>query len=200
MPVANMDFMSDERTFKLVALHLYSSVVFVDSFMYRNPLLRQAPNVTSNVRRLINQLIKLTMERQIIFLVSAFGLFLIQACDPAKILVVRTANKPNYSVTIYANENILPHFYPYHQDSIAKKVVIHVPTTDTVGEREKTFFFGLGSWGDNSLMPNFSKKIDSIIIVNNNGKLILDKQTEINDYLLKHRHGFAKRILTIEAK
>jgi hypothetical protein len=140
------------------------------------------------------------MKRQIIIIINILGLFLIQSCDPARILVVRTADKPNHSVTIYANENILPGSYLYRQDSIAKKVIINVPTIDTIVQREKMLFYGLGSWGDDSLMPNFSKNIDSIVIVNSNGRLKLDKQTEINEYLLKHRHGFAKRILTIEAK
>lgn len=49
-------------------------------------------------------------------------------------------------------------------------------------------------------MSDFSKNIDSIIIVTDNGKLTLDKQKEINNYQLRHRHGFANRILTIEAK
>lgn len=140
------------------------------------------------------------MKRLIIILTSLFGLFLLESCDPARVLVVKTVNKPNYSVTIYANENILPGPYSYRQDSVAKKVVISVPIIDTVVEREKIFFYGLGGWGDDSLMPNFSKNIDSIIIVNSGGRLRLDTQSSINEYLLKNRSGFAKRKLTIEAK
>lgn len=114
--------------------------------------------------------------------------------------MVKTANKPYCSVTIYTNENILPRSYLNHQDSTAKKIVIHVPTSDTIPQHEKLFLYGLGGWSDNSVMPDFSKNIDSIIIVNGNGKLTLDEYSEINNYLLKHRHGFAKHILTIEAK
>lgn len=135
-----------------------------------------------------------------IVLIAVLGLFLLQSCDPARILLVRTVDKPNYSVTVYANENILPRSYPYNQDSIAKKIVIHVPTSDTIPEREKMFLYGLGGWSDNYLMPDFSKNIDSIIIVNSKGTTTLNTQSSINEYLLKNRSGFAKRKLTIEAK
>ena len=133
-------------------------------------------------------------------LFSVLGLSFLQSCDPAKILIVKTNNKPNYSVTIYTNENILPQFYPYHQDSNAKKMVIHVPTEDTFAQTEKIFLYGIGGWADKSGLLNFSKNIDSIIIVNDKGKLTLNKQNAINVYLMKHRHGFAKHVLTIEAK
>ena len=132
--------------------------------------------------------------------ITLLGLFLLQSCDPARILVVKTSDKINYSVTVYANENILPRSYPYHQDSIAKKIVIHVPTADTIPQREKMFLYGIGGWSDSYLMTGFSKNIDSIMIVNSKGKLTLNSQSSINGFLLKHRHGFAKHILTIEAK
>lgn len=139
----------------------------------------------------------LKISRYIIILI---GLFLLQSCDPARILVVRTASRPNCSVTIYANENILPHSFTYHEDSSAKKITIRVSSSDSLAQREKIFYYGLGGWGDNSLMPYFSKHIDSIIIVADNSKLSIIKQNEINDFLLKHRYGFAKHKLTIEAK
>lgn len=137
---------------------------------------------------------------KVITFIAVLGLFLLQSCDPARIMVVKTSEKSNYSVTVYANEKIFPRSYPYHQDSIEKKIIIHVPTTDTIPQREKIFFYGLGGWSDSYLMPDFSKNIDSIIIVNGKGKMTLNSQSSINDFLLKHRHGFAKRILTIEAK
>lgn len=134
------------------------------------------------------------------YIITLIGLFLLQSCDPARILIVKTANRPNYSVTIYANENILPHAFAYHEDSSAKKMTIRVSSSDSVAQREKILYYGLGGWGGNSLMPYFSRNIDSIIIVADNRKLTIDKQKDINDFLLKHRHGFAKHKLTIEAK
>lgn len=71
---------------------------------------------------------------------SIIGLFLLQSCDPARILVVKTANKPNYSVTIYANENIFPQSYPYHQDSVAKKQ-LYMFRQLTQFLKEKSCFF-----------------------------------------------------------
>ncbi len=123
------------------------------------------------------------------------GMITLISCDPARILVVKAADKPNVSVTIYSNKNILP----YSNDSI-DKIIIKIPETDTSIKHDTTFFYGLGGWGNDSLMPNFSQNIDSIIIVNSKEKVMLDNQTDINTYLLKNRHGFAKRILTIEAK
>jgi hypothetical protein len=142
--------------------------------------------------------IKLLLKRKIYILI--FGTTLLYSCDPARVLIVKVADKENYSVTIYANENILPRSYPYHQDSVAKKIIIHVPTTDTISESEKMFLYGLGGWSDSYLMPDFSQNIDSIIIVNGKGTITLNTLTSINEYLLKNRSGFAKRKLTIEAK
>jgi len=84
------------------------------------------------------------MKKLIILLTSLFGVFLYASCDPARVLIVKAVNQPNYSVTIYANENILPGFHPYHQDSVAKKIVISVPTIDTVAQREKNSLMALG--------------------------------------------------------
>ncbi len=49
-------------------------------------------------------------------------------------------------------------------------------------------------------MTDFSRTIDSIVINDRKEKVILNNQTNIDSYLLKHRHGFAKRKLTIKAK
>ena len=133
-------------------------------------------------------------------IVIAVGVILVQSCDPARILVVKASKKPGVSVAIYANENILPRSYPYSEDSIPEKIVVRIPTTDSIPRRKTVFGYGLGTWGDSALMPGFSKDIDSIIIINIENKLTLNHQAEINDYLLEHRHGFAKRILTIKAK
>lgn len=89
---------------------------------------------------------------------------------------------------------------PIIKTVLQKKIIIHVPTTDTISEKEKMFLYGLGGWSDSYLMPDFSKNIDSIIIINGKGTMTLNTQSSINEYLLKNRSGFAKRKLTIEAK
>jgi len=132
--------------------------------------------------------------------IPLIGLFLLFSCDPARVLVVKVADKENYSVTIYSNENILPDSYSYQDDSVAKKIIIQVPTADTIPEYTKMFFYGFGGWSDSSLMPDFTKNIDSIIIVNGKGIVTLNTQYSINEYLIKNRSGFAKRRITIEAK
>lgn len=124
------------------------------------------------------------------------GTITLISCDPVRMLVVKAADKPNVSVTIYSNKNILS----FSNDSIDNKIIIQIPETDSSIKRDTTLFYGLGGWGNDSLMYNFSQNIDSIIIVNSSETVILNNQNEINAYLLENRHGFAKSILTIEAK
>lgn len=139
------------------------------------------------------------MNKATVILWSVLGLMLFQACDPARVLIIKAANKPNISVTVYANKNILPLQFPYHPDSAAQKITIQVPA-DTVPKREKLFLYGIGGWGNDQLLSDFSKNIDSIILITNKGKTALTTQASIHHYLLKHRSGFAKHVLTIEAK
>ncbi len=118
------------------------------------------------------------------------------SCDPARIMQVRTIDKPNYSVTIYANNNILP----FQKDKPNEKIVLQFPSNNLPTKRDTTFYYGLGGWHDKTRMPEFAKNFDSIIIIRNGQKQSLTDQVEITKFLLKQRHGFAKRILTIEAK
>ncbi len=120
---------------------------------------------------------------------------LIQSCDPARILVVKAAKNPDVSVTVYGNNKILPG--PHEKEN--EKIVIKIPTTGTRVTRDTVFYYGLGGWPKGKFMTEFAKNIDSIIIINSNGKIVLDNLSDITNYLSKHRHGFAKRILTIEA-
>lgn len=119
------------------------------------------------------------------------------SCDPPKRLQIKTANKPNYSVSVYANNRILP----FQNGKQNEKIILHFPdnniptrTTDT------TFNYGIGVWPGRTGMQEFAKDIDSIIIVRNGKKQKLITQKEITEYLLNQRHGFGKSILTIEAK
>lgn len=118
------------------------------------------------------------------------------SCDPARIMQIRTNGKANYSVTIYANNKILP-FQKNKQD---EKIILQFPGNNLPTKRDTTFYYGFGGWHNKTRMPEFAKNFDSIIIVRNGQKQSLTDQEEITKYLLKNRHGFAKRILTIEAK
>lgn len=118
------------------------------------------------------------------------------SCDPARIMQIRTVDRPNYSVTIYANNNILP----FQKDKQNEKIILQFPSNNLPPKKDTTFFYGLGGWHDKTRMPEFAKNFDSIIIIRNGQKQSLTDQVEITKYLLKQRHGFAKRILTIEAK
>lgn len=133
------------------------------------------------------------MKARIIFntLFVIFLLFFI-SCDPARILVIKAAKKNNASVMIYGNGSIIP------QQNANEKILIQIPSKDN--EYETTYFYGLGAWGDSTSILHLTNNIDSIIIVNNTNKKILKNKQEIHSFLLKSRHGFAKSILSIEAK
>ena len=118
------------------------------------------------------------------------------SCDPARIMQIRTVDKPNYSVTIYANNNILP----FQNDKQTEKLVLQFPSNSLPTKRDTTFRYGIGGWHDKKRMPEFAKHFDSIIIIRNGQKQSLTDQEEITKYLLNQRHGFGKSILTIEAK
>ena len=135
-------------------------------------------------------------KQPILFFFLLFIISVLQSCDPARILQIRTVNKPNYSVTIYTNRNILP----FESDRQNEKFILQIPTNDAKPKTDTTFHYGIGGWPDKDKMPEFSKNIDSIIIIRNGVRLGLTNQNEIIQYLLKQRHGFGKSILTIEAK
>ena len=131
-----------------------------------------------------------------ITLCCVIGTIILYACDPVRIMRIRTVDKPNYSVTIYANNNILP----FQKDKPGEKLVLQFPSNNLPAKRDTTFDYGLGGWHDKTRMPEFAKNFDSIIIIRNGEIQRLTEHTEITTFLLKRRHGFAKRILTIEAK
>lgn len=118
------------------------------------------------------------------------------SCDPARIMQIRAVDKPNYSVTVYANNNILP----FQKDKQTEKLILQFPSNNSPIKRDTTFRYGIGGWHDKKNMPEFAKNFDSIIIIRNGQKQSLTKQEEITKYLLNQRHGFGKSILTIEAK
>jgi len=124
-------------------------------------------------------------------IITVLILALFSSCDPMRVLVVKTSSSPETSVTIYANTKIT-------QDK--EKTIITTLSSHTPPKRGiKLYYGGVGGWNI-SFVKEFSENIDSIIIINGNSKTILNNQIEINEYLIKHRYGYAKRAIKIEAK
>lgn len=114
------------------------------------------------------------------------------SCDPAKLLVIKAGSKSISSVTVYTNQAIIP----FGNRGDSAKMIIKVPTNDTI---EKTFNYGIGNWPDDAI-KDLAAKIDSIILINSTNRLTLVNKSDLENYLKKHRHGYAGSILTIEAR
>lgn len=133
------------------------------------------------------------MEKNVKLLIFLIITMAFTSCDPMRILVIKS--KQNTSVTIYANQAMT------NQTTVSnQKTIIRIPSLESPSKTDTTFYFGLGGWGNSDLIKNLSKKIDSIIIIDNHEKILLKNQSEINAYLMKRRGGYAKRKLIIEAK
>ena len=128
--------------------------------------------------------------KTVILLIPTTILF--ASCDPAKLLVIRVDNKNNLSVIVYTNNKIVP----FSNKDDNTKLTIQVPFNDTTN---KTFNYGIGNWS-NDAIKDLSTNIDSITINNSTNKLVLINKSDIENYLKKHRSGYAGSILTIEAK
>jgi hypothetical protein len=137
----------------------------------------------------------LTRQIKTILLFSA----LMAGCNPARVLIINTEDRPGASVTIYANNNILPPANNFVSDGPLKKIKILVPDSGTANNGEKLILFGSGSW-KNPIVKQLSENIDSIIVGNSKKRIVLKQQREIEKYLLKHRHGLFRHVLTIRAK
>lgn len=133
------------------------------------------------------------MEKNVKLLIFLIITMAFTSCDPMRILVIKS--KQNTSVTIYANQAMT------NQTTVSnQKTIIRIPSLESPSKTDTTFYFALGGWGNSDLIKNLSKKIDSIIIIDNHEKILLKNQSEINAYLMKRRGGYAKRKLIIEAK
>lgn len=121
-----------------------------------------------------------------------FTSILLASCDPAKLLVIKTSNKSNASVTVYANRQIIPSA----NKGDKSKLVIQVPFNDTAS---KKFSYGIGNWPLEAI-DALATNIDSIEINNTINKVVLANKADILNYLKKHRGGYAGSVLTIEAK
>ncbi len=129
------------------------------------------------------------------FLITIFLFGILASCDPARTLVIRTVDKPNFSVTVYGNKNILP-----DNNGSTEKVVVKISSETNSEKRDTTFRYGLGGWDKKYQIPELAANIDSIIIVNSSGTLLLKNKKELTSYLLTHRSGQSGCVITIEAK
>jgi len=129
----------------------------------------------------------ITLKTILIFTIIFFA-----SCDPAKILVIKADKKSNLSVTVYTNKKIIP----FGDNNDSTKFTFQVPLNGTTIQ---AFNYGIGNWS-NDAIRNLSKNIDSIIINNSTSKVVLVNKLEIENYLKKHRSGYAGSVLTIEAK
>ena len=118
----------------------------------------------------------------------------IYSCDPARVLIVRSAYPEQALVTIYADQAFLPSIY----SADTGQVSITVP--DSAGNSELIFMYGLGGWANDSLLYQMSGQVDSICFIGIQGNHTLYLQDEIYDYLRLRRSGFASRKLTITAR
>jgi hypothetical protein len=113
-------------------------------------------------------------------------LLLCISCDPAKVLIIETKDKPNTSVTVYADSCMLPMFNAYTKG----KLIVHMPRLDSVSQRKAIFLYGLGGWSDNDV-TTIARCIDSIFIQSTDTVMILNQTSEIEKYLYLHRSGLA---------
>lgn len=137
---------------------------------------------------------KIKLSRAKLFY-SSFIVVTIVGCDPGRTLVIKAADHPNVSVSIFANKNVLP----YNTDS--GKIVIEIPTKGQAPKFDTSLFYGLGVWRKTPEIDLFANNVDSIIINNSTNTETLKSKNEIKQYLLKHRSGaYGSAVLTIEAK
>jgi hypothetical protein len=128
-------------------------------------------------------------------LFAVFLFVIITGCDPVRTLVIKAADKPSLSVTIFGNKNMLP----YNNEAAAEKVIIKIPPDANRERRDTAFRYGLGGWSINKQIPDLVANIDSIIIINSTNKTVLKNKQELMSYLLAHRTGHYGCLLTIEA-
>jgi hypothetical protein len=110
-------------------------------------------------------------------------------------LIIKAANKKDVSVNVYTNQKIIP----FSIGDSTNKITIQIPAINTTDKYQKVFNYGIGNW-PNDAIANLVANIDSIIIRNSSDTLRLKNKAEMQNYLKKHRSGYAGSVLTIEAK
>lgn len=130
-----------------------------------------------------------------LFLLSVGSSLVFTACDPAQIMIIKGGTDRSEIVSIYASKLFLPR----PVEPLDEKIMIQFPTQKVALKQDTVIMFGLGGWGNDDMMHQYVKSIDSIVFKSKHGSKVLAEPAEIECYLLKQRSGFAKRKLTIEA-
>jgi len=131
------------------------------------------------------------MKNRLTLLVPFLFSFLI-ACEPWKVLIIKTARKKNVSIIIYARGSIFSH----DQSDFENRIVFHI-STDSVSKRKIILGNGRGYWEDKDI-TEYAGMIDSIILNNSNGRLALKDTSSIRAYLKQHKRSLTT--IRIKAK
>jgi hypothetical protein len=129
--------------------------------------------------------------------ISLFAILLFSivtySCDPGRVLKISTGKDPGASVTIYCNQQFISR---HIKDTLKTKIIVPYSEKGKI-KNDTVFFFGIGTWSNDSLLKINAKLIDSIIFENKKQKKTLTNQDEISKYLLEHRKGAMKNVLEI---
>lgn len=142
----------------------------------------------------------------------------ITSCDPACYYILRVSENPNVSLTIYTSALLDEDKYknkileaattiinsPDTNSSLTRYIVkLPLVKKDFSIEREINMLVGMGACyyahKDNTI-KELSQKIDSIVIINSDQKIILNNKAKIEMYLNNQIQGFFHQNLVIEAK
>jgi hypothetical protein len=124
-------------------------------------------------------------------------ILLFEGCDVAHSITLKTAKKPNISITVYGNRPLRWTSVNGDRTKIIEEKIIQVP--DTMGNRRVDLPMGWGGW-TKRMIAGFSTHIDSIIINNSKSTTKLKDSTAISAYLLKRRRWLLTNVITIKAK
>jgi len=118
------------------------------------------------------------------------------SCDVAKVLVLKSSSKKDSSVIVYAQKSIIP----FTSENVTEKIVIQTPTLDSLSQKKLILSnYGFGGWADGHVVE-IAQTIDSIIIINDDKKVVLNNPIAVENYLLSNRKGIFNRILKIGPK
>ena len=129
------------------------------------------------------------LDHSLKYLIYIFIMLFI-SCDSSQSLVIQK-NNTNSSVYIYGNQKI------FMNDISNKMKFENVIKIDSTLKSSQTYNYGLGNWTKEELLE-ISKKIDSIVIFQNNIKNKIMNENEIHSYLSAQRKGLHKSKLILE--
>ena len=118
---------------------------------------------------------------------------LFSGCDPARVLKMSVRKNSYSKLFVYCNKQFISRSF-----SDTNKTVLALPfTIGGTTKHDTSFFFGIGTWADDTLLKIHSKHVDSIVFQKSRGSKTLNGAKEIFEYLKTHRKGGMKQILEI---